>query len=226
MPQPETPQQTCREEEQGVQSDGGLQYPASHLDEHLCGQQSKAVDGHNSGQPNGQPSRQLDGQPNGQPSRHLHGQANGQLSQHDGSAPTTEQAGLHGDISQTRSNTDSGAVCNDREEASVQQAHGTADHTELFPLDRAQNSALKSHHMSSDCPEPVGQCGNEEEALIQWLQQLYLRYFTPREVANLHSFPSSFSFPPHVTIKQQYALLGNSLSVAVVADLLTYLLTP
>ncbi len=120
MPQPETPQQTCREEEQGVQSDGGLQYPASHLDEHLCGQQSKAVDGHNSGQPNGQPSRQLDGQPNGQPSRHLHGQANGQLSQHDGSAPTTEQAGLHGDISQTRSNTDSGAVCNDREEASVQ----------------------------------------------------------------------------------------------------------
>jgi len=107
MPHAETPQQTCHEREQGVQSDGGLQRPNSHLDEHPCGQQSKAVNGHNSGQPNGQPSR------------HLYGQANGQPSQHDGSAPATEQAGLQSDISQTRSNTDSGAVCNDREEASL-----------------------------------------------------------------------------------------------------------
>ena len=237
-PHSETPQQTCREEEQGVQLDGGVQYPDSYLDEHPCGQQSKEAVGHNSGQPNGQPSRQLDGQPNGQPSRHLDGQANGQPSrhldgqangqpsQHDGSPPATEHAGLHGDISQTRSNTDSGAVCNDREEASVEQAYQTAGHTEPLPLDRAPNSTLKSHHMSSNCPAPLGQCGNEEEALLQWLQQLHLRYFTAREVANLHSFPGSFSFPPHVTIKQQYALLGNSLSVAVVADLLTYMLTP
>jgi tRNA (cytosine38-C5)-methyltransferase len=50
-----------------------------------------------------------------------------------------------------------------------------------------------------------------------------LRYFTPREVANLHSFPPSFAFPSHVTLRQRYALLGNSLSVAVVADLLRYL---
>ncbi len=213
-PDSETPQQSCHEREQGVQSGVGLQCSDSYLGEHPCGQQSKAVDGHNSGLPNGQPSRRLDGQPNGHPS------------QHDGSPPATEQAGLHGDISQTRSNTDSGAVCNDREGASVQQAHHMADHSEPSPQDRAANSALKPHHMSSDCPAPLGQCRNEEEALLHWLQQLHLRYFTPREVANLHSFPSSFSFPPHVTIKQQYALLGNSLSVAVVADLLTYLLTP
>lgn len=210
----ETPQQSCRERQQGLQSDGGLQDSDSHPDEHPCGQQSKEADGHNSGQPNGQPSR------------HLHVQPNGQLSQHDGSPPATEQAGLHSDISQTRSNTDSGAVCNDRAEASVQQAYQTADHTEPFPPDRASNRAQNLHHMSSSCPEPLGQCRNEEEALLQWLQQLHLRYFTPREVANLHSFPGNFSFPPHVTIKQQYALLGNSLSVAVVADLLTYLLTP
>lgn len=226
MPQLETPQQTCCEEEQGVQSDGGLQVSDGHPNEHPCRQQSKSVDGHNSGQPSGQPSRQLDGQPNGPPSRHLHGQANGQPSQHDGSPPATEQAGLHGDISQTRSNTDSGAVCSDREEACVLQTCGTADHTKQLPQVRAPKSALQPHHMSSDCREPFGQCRNVEEALLQWLQQLHLRYFTPREVANLHSFPSSFSFPPHVTMKQQYALLGNSLSVAVVADLLTYLLTP
>jgi len=55
------------------------------------------------------------------------------------------------------------------------------------------------------------------------LDSLVLRYFTPREVANLHSFPSDFDFPPDVTKKQRYALLGNSLSVAVVTDLLSYL---
>ncbi|KAI5075482.1 hypothetical protein GOP47_0009558 [Adiantum capillus-veneris] len=55
------------------------------------------------------------------------------------------------------------------------------------------------------------------------LKQLGLRYFTPREIANLHSFPKNFGFPDRITIKQRYALLGNSLSVAVVASLLRYL---
>ncbi|CAN1158948.1 tRNA (cytosine(38)-C(5))-methyltransferase 2 [Linum perenne] len=50
-----------------------------------------------------------------------------------------------------------------------------------------------------------------------------LRYFTPREVANMHSFPIDFEFPQHISLKQRYALLGNSLSVAVVAPLLSYL---
>nr|GEW03038.1 tRNA (cytosine(38)-C(5))-methyltransferase [Tanacetum cinerariifolium] len=55
------------------------------------------------------------------------------------------------------------------------------------------------------------------------LEDLCLRYFTPREVSNLHSFPKEFEFPEHVTLRQRYALLGNSLSVAVVAPLLRYL---
>lgn len=50
-----------------------------------------------------------------------------------------------------------------------------------------------------------------------------LRYFTPREVANLHSFPMEFSFPEHVSLRQRYALLGNSLSISVVAALIKYL---
>lgn len=57
----------------------------------------------------------------------------------------------------------------------------------------------------------------------QW-HAMGLRYFTPREIANLHSFPASFSFPAHITLRQRYALLGNSLSALVVADLLRYLL--
>eukprot|EP00850_Spirogloea_muscicola_P022732 SM000309S11867 [mRNA] locus=s309:93328:97164:+ [translate_table: standard] len=67
------------------------------------------------------------------------------------------------------------------------------------------------------------------------LNKLGIRYFTPREdhepfraphvqVANLHSFPQSFSFPCHVTLKQRYAMLGNSLNVSVVAALLKHLL--
>ncbi|BAT86887.1 hypothetical protein LR48_Vigan09g262500 [Vigna angularis] len=57
------------------------------------------------------------------------------------------------------------------------------------------------------------------------LKEQCLRYFTPREVANLHSFPGEFEFPEHVSLKQRYALLGNSLSIAVVAPLLKYLFT-
>lgn len=55
------------------------------------------------------------------------------------------------------------------------------------------------------------------------LEELGLRYFTPREVSNLHSFPKEFEFPEHVTLRQRYALLGNGLSAAVVAPLLRYL---
>ncbi|XP_052204548.1 tRNA (cytosine(38)-C(5))-methyltransferase 2 [Diospyros lotus] len=57
------------------------------------------------------------------------------------------------------------------------------------------------------------------------LKEQGLRYFTPREVANLHSFPKDFSFPQHISLRQCYALLGNSLSAAVVAPLLRYLFT-
>ncbi|KAJ1731313.1 hypothetical protein LPJ61_002597 [Coemansia biformis] len=50
------------------------------------------------------------------------------------------------------------------------------------------------------------------------------RYFTPREVANLMGFPASLSFPSATSAKQRYRLLGNSLSVSVVAVLADYLL--
>ncbi|NXI65829.1 TRDMT methyltransferase, partial [Anseranas semipalmata] len=63
----------------------------------------------------------------------------------------------------------------------------------------------------------------EEEKLMK-LSTLKLRYFTPREIANLHGFPPEFGFPDKVTVKQCYRLLGNSLNVHVVAKLISVLL--
>ncbi|OXB67687.1 hypothetical protein ASZ78_015219 [Callipepla squamata] len=63
----------------------------------------------------------------------------------------------------------------------------------------------------------------EEEKLMK-LSTLKLRYFTPREIANLHGFPPEFGFPDKVSIKQCYRLLGNSLNVRVVAKLISILL--
>ena len=56
------------------------------------------------------------------------------------------------------------------------------------------------------------------------LKPLAPRYFAPRELARLHGFPDAFAFPPEVSRKKQYELVGNSLSVQVVAALLRFLL--
>ncbi|XP_034562252.1 tRNA (cytosine(38)-C(5))-methyltransferase [Notolabrus celidotus] len=61
---------------------------------------------------------------------------------------------------------------------------------------------------------------SSEEEKLQQLSKLKLRYFTPREVANLMGFPQSFSFPEQVSTKQQYRVLGNSLNIEVVSRLL------
>jgi site-specific DNA-cytosine methylase len=57
---------------------------------------------------------------------------------------------------------------------------------------------------------------------LDLLRALRLRYFSPREVANLLGFPASFEFPPAITRKQQYKLLGNSVSVPVLIRLLEH----
>ncbi|KAM7370259.1 hypothetical protein PAMP_011527 [Pampus punctatissimus] len=64
-----------------------------------------------------------------------------------------------------------------------------------------------------------------DEEKLQRLLKLKLRYFTPREVANLMGFPQSFSFPERIHTKQQYRVLGNSLNVLVVAKLLQLLVS-
>ncbi|XP_071341640.1 tRNA (cytosine(38)-C(5))-methyltransferase isoform X2 [Trachinotus anak] len=64
-----------------------------------------------------------------------------------------------------------------------------------------------------------------EEEKVQRLLKLKLRYFTPREVANLMGFPQSFSFPEEISTKQRFKVLGNSLNVVVVARLLQLLVS-
>uniref|UniRef100_A0A3P9J8X7 tRNA (cytosine(38)-C(5))-methyltransferase n=2 Tax=Oryzias latipes TaxID=8090 RepID=A0A3P9J8X7_ORYLA len=62
-----------------------------------------------------------------------------------------------------------------------------------------------------------------EEDRLQRLMSLRLRYFTPREVANLMCFPPCFSFPEHISTIQRYRVLGNSLNVLLVAKLVQLL---
>jgi tRNA (cytosine38-C5)-methyltransferase len=60
------------------------------------------------------------------------------------------------------------------------------------------------------------------------LDILKLRYFSPREVANLLCFPKDpeFQFPSEISRKQKYRLLGNSINVKVVACLMKFMIDP
>lgn len=65
--------------------------------------------------------------------------------------------------------------------------------------------------------------GQDEEKQVELLRTLRLRYFSPREVANLMGFPEEFEFPEISTIKQRYRTLGNSINVKLVSELMRYL---
>lgn len=65
--------------------------------------------------------------------------------------------------------------------------------------------------------------GVESDESLTLLKNLKLRYFTPREVARLMSFPETFSFPDVTTTRQQYRLLGNSINILVVGELIKLL---
>lgn len=65
-----------------------------------------------------------------------------------------------------------------------------------------------------------------EEEKVSILQELNLRYFSSREVANLLGYPSTIQFPQDMTLHQKYRCLGNSLNVHVVSFLLQLLFKP
>jgi tRNA (cytosine38-C5)-methyltransferase len=50
--------------------------------------------------------------------------------------------------------------------------------------------------------------------------KMNLRYFSGQEMAQLFGFSSRFAFPTHITRKQQWKLVGNSLNVRVAARLI------
>ncbi len=74
----------------------------------------------------------------------------------------------------------------------------------------------QAHETSSD--EKYQQ---KKDWYIQYIGKL--RYFSPKEIANLLGFPAEFKFPSNVSIKKQYSLVGNSLHVLTVAELLKLL---
>jgi hypothetical protein len=51
-----------------------------------------------------------------------------------------------------------------------------------------------------------------------------LRYFSPSELLRIFGFSASFRFPPSVSNRKAYELIGNSLNVVVVAKLFSYML--
>jgi len=63
----------------------------------------------------------------------------------------------------------------------------------------------------------------EKDGNVSHLKQLQLRYFTPREVSNLMGFPQEFAFPDNISNRTRYRLLGNSLNVVVVSNLIQLL---
>ncbi|XP_052801205.1 tRNA (cytosine(38)-C(5))-methyltransferase-like isoform X2 [Mya arenaria] len=58
---------------------------------------------------------------------------------------------------------------------------------------------------------------------IEVVRCLHLRYFTPREIANILCFPADLGFPDSLSTRQLYMLLGNSLNVHIVSVLLRLL---
>jgi tRNA (cytosine38-C5)-methyltransferase len=49
---------------------------------------------------------------------------------------------------------------------------------------------------------------------------LGLRMFSPEEISRLHMFPETFEFPCHISLQQKWKLLGNSMNIMVVSELL------
>ena len=86
-------------------------------------------------------------------------------------------------------------------------------------LQHASSEDLDRAYKEFSVHQKVG----EIDASVRSLLPLKLRYFTPREAANLMCFPLSFSFPPELTLRQCYQVLGNSLNVHVVSILMRYL---
>ncbi|XP_053661421.1 tRNA (cytosine(38)-C(5))-methyltransferase [Anopheles marshallii] len=78
------------------------------------------------------------------------------------------------------------------------------------PLPKEEFDKIYSSAMNAD----------DDDRKLALLQELRVRYFTPKEVARLMSFPNHFTFPDNVTNKQRYRTLGNSINVLVVGVLL------
>jgi len=76
---------------------------------------------------------------------------------------------------------------------------------------RGSGSLLQVSHLDAPLDLPTGRQLQSSSVA--------LRFLAPRELLNLHGFPPSFAFPTTLSAPQQCALIGNSLSIDVVASL-------
>lgn len=65
----------------------------------------------------------------------------------------------------------------------------------------------------------------QTEENLEMKKSLRLRFFSPQEISRLMSFPLSFNFPETISERQRYQLLGNSINVAVVSELIKLMYT-
>ncbi|KAH8263639.1 hypothetical protein KR044_011816 [Drosophila immigrans] len=91
------------------------------------------------------------------------------------------------------------------------------------PLSEAESHRIFEAVKEIDMDPNSSGCEAQQQRRLELLRQVKLRYFTPREVARLMSFPEDFKFPAETTNRQKYRLLGNSINVCVVGELLKLL---
>lgn len=64
---------------------------------------------------------------------------------------------------------------------------------------------------------------DESENSLDLKKSLKLRFISPHEISRLMSFPEKFKFPQSLSEKQKFKLLGNSINVSVVSELIKLL---
>lgn len=74
-----------------------------------------------------------------------------------------------------------------------------------------------------DCLKLANTFDYKTDEFVEKIKQLKLRFFTPNEVLSLMMFPKNYKFPQNITTKQCYRLLGNSVNVKVITELLKIL---
>ncbi|CAH2090853.1 unnamed protein product [Euphydryas editha] len=74
-----------------------------------------------------------------------------------------------------------------------------------------------------DCLKSANIFDYKSNEFVETIKQLKLRFFTPNEVLSIMMFPKNYSFPENITTKQCYRLLGNSVNVKVISELLKIL---
>lgn len=61
---------------------------------------------------------------------------------------------------------------------------------------------------------------SEDDEYSKIAHSLRLRFFTPIEIAKLMCFPETFKFPENISQRQKFMVLGNSINVKVVSELI------